>query len=60
MWSRRGHEIPKTTVPTAGFGSSNKTEECGLFQQSVLLAAIFTGEIECRISVAKAGFHKKK
>jgi hypothetical protein len=35
------------------------TEECGIFQPFWLLAAIFTREIKCRISVAKVGFNKK-
>jgi hypothetical protein len=35
-------------------------QDCGIFLPFVLLGATFTPEIEARISVAKAGFNKKK
>jgi len=60
LWTRRGHEIPKTTIPTTDFGSSNKTENFALFQRFGLLGVIFTREIQSRISVVEAGFNKKK
>jgi hypothetical protein len=52
--------VDKTTIPTTDKDRSKKTEECGIFQPFGLLAAIFTGEIECRISMAKSGFNKEK
>ena len=52
--------VDRTTIITADCDRSKKTEECGIFQPFVLLAVIFTPEIESRISVAKAGFNKKK
>ena len=39
---------------------NKKTEHCGIFQTFGMLCAIFTREIESRISVIKAGFNKKK
>jgi hypothetical protein len=60
LWTRRGHEIPKTTIPTTDFGSSNKTENFVIFQPFGLLGTIFTHEIQSLISVAEAGFNKKK
>jgi hypothetical protein len=52
--------VDKTTIPTADYDRSKKTEECGMFQLFGLLGAILTREIESRIFVAKAGFNKKK
>jgi hypothetical protein len=52
--------VDKTTIPTTDKDRSKKTGECGIFQPFWLIAAIFTGEIEYRISVAKARFNKKK
>ena len=49
----------KTTIPTIDCDRSNKREECGIFQPFGLIGAIFTREIEYRISVANAGFNKK-
>jgi len=60
MWTRRGNEFPKTTIPNTGYDRSKETKECGIFQPFGLLGAIFKGEIESRISVAKAGFNKKQ
>jgi len=37
-----------------------KFGECAIFQPLVLFGTIFTREIGTRISVAKAGFNKKK
>jgi hypothetical protein len=50
----------KTTNPTTDYDRSKKTEVCGIFQPFVSLGKIFTCENECRISVPKAGFNKKK
>ena len=52
--------VDRTTVPITDYDRSKKTEECGIFQPFGLLGAIFTREIESRISVAKPGFNKKK
>jgi len=52
--------MDQRTVPTTDYDRSKKTEECGIFQPSGFLDAVFTGEIECWISVVKAGFIKKK
>ena len=51
--------LDKTTIPTTDYDRSKKTEVCGIFQPFVLIGKIFTCEIECRISVTKAGFNKK-
>jgi hypothetical protein len=51
--------VDKTTIPTTDKDRSKKPEECGIFQVFGLLAEIFTSEIECSISVEKAGFNKK-
>jgi hypothetical protein len=53
-WKRTWTRQPSTNH------RSNKTEECGIFQPFGLLGAIFTGETECRISVTKGEFNKKK
>ena len=52
--------VDKTTIPARVYDKSKKTEECGIFQAFGLLGVIFTRDIESRISVAKAGFDKKK
>jgi len=57
---RNGKNVDKTTIRTADCDRAKKTEESGIFQQFGLLGAIFTRETEPRLSVAKAGFNKKK
>ena len=52
--------MDETTIRTAGYDRAKKTEESGIFQPLGLLDAIFTRETEPRLSVAKAGFNKKK
>jgi len=52
--------VNKTTICTARYDRAKKTEESGIFQPFVLLGAIFTRETESQLSVAKAGFNKKK
>ena len=52
--------VHKATIPTTYYERSQKTEGCGVFQPLRLLGAIFTREIEYRISVAKERFNKKK
>jgi len=52
--------VDMKTIPTTDYDKSKKTEEWGIFQPFVLLGAIFTREIQSRISVAKAEFKKKK
>ena len=60
MWYGMENNVDKTTIPTADFDRSKKTEECGIFQPFWLSAGIFTHETESRISVAKAEFNKRK
>jgi hypothetical protein len=52
--------VDRTTIPTTDYDGSKKREECGIFQPFELLSAIFTREIESRISLAIAKFSKKK
>ena len=52
--------LDKTTIPKTDYDKSKKTEECRIFELFVLPGAILTCEIKSRISVAKAGFNKKK
>jgi hypothetical protein len=52
--------VDKATITTTNYDRSKEAEECALFQTFGLLGAIFTGKIESRFCVAKAGFNKKK
>jgi hypothetical protein len=52
IWTRKPSPVETMIV--------EKTEQRGIFQLFGLLGAIFTREVESRISVAKTGFKKKK
>ena len=58
-WKGMEKNVDKKTIRTTDYDRSKKTEVCGIFQPFVLIGKIFTCEIECRISVTKAGFNKK-
>jgi len=59
-WKGMEKNVDKKTIRTTDYDRSKKTEECGIFQPFGLLDAIFTREIEFRISMTKAGFNRNK
>jgi len=53
-------DVEKATIPTTDYDRSKKTEECGIFQTYWLLGAIFTREIEYRLSSDKQNLTTRK